>query len=203
MKCQGGCWMEKGSHISIKHIRVKHLFVLFYLEKHIFTWVGPVWDSCWAPLCLSLQVFPPSPFHPLFPASSRLFPANFLKHSLKRDLKEHTVERRREGLCWNCEHTPSTGFPSCSIAHGHQPRTDFWEKRELSWDPIIPCNIFRLHFSGVLAGGIRFSKSSSTEPVTEKHLSVKQLQHTHYSSWLFLKPLLQYIWRKRSTGSPK
>lgn len=57
--------------------------------------------------------------------------------------------------------TPRMCFPSCSIIQGHQPRTDFWENRELGGgclegvEPVTPGNIFRLHFSGVLAGGIR------------------------------------------------
>lgn len=82
----------------------------------------------------------------------------------KQTNKLQTVLRRK--------HTPSTCFPSCSLTHGHQPRTALWEKRELGcgfleeaeWP--IPGNIFRLHFSGVFAGGIRLSRSSSTEPVT-------------------------------------
>lgn len=70
-------------------------------------------------------------------------------------------------------HTPSTCFPSCSLTHGHQPRTDFWENRELGRDFFkvaglpIPGNIFMLHFCGLFAGGIRLSRSNSTEPVTE------------------------------------
>lgn len=38
------------------------------------TLVGPVWDSCWAHLCLSQQVLPPFPFPPLFPKSFLLYP---------------------------------------------------------------------------------------------------------------------------------
>ena len=83
------------------------------------------------------------------------------------------------------KHTPRSCFPSFSIAHGHQPRTDFWEKRELDSifleeaDPIIPGSIFKLHFSGVLAGGMRLSRSSSTEPVTE----IWQINTTAYLSF--------------------
>lgn len=39
----------------------------------------------------------------------------------------------------------------------------FLEEAELA----IPGSIFRLHFSGLLAGEIRLSRSSSTEPITE------------------------------------
>lgn len=75
--------------------------------------------------------------------------------------------------CWEAKHTPSTCFPSCSATHGHQPRTAFWEKRELGRgffkeaEFSIPGNIFRLHFSGLLAGGMRLSRSNSTEPIKE------------------------------------
>lgn len=73
--------------------------------------------------------------------------------------------------CWEKLLTPSTRFPSCSFTHGHQPRTAFWEKSELGSGFFkedefgIPGSIFRLHFSGLLAGGIRLRRSNSTEPL--------------------------------------
>lgn len=102
------------------------------------------------------------------------FPCEILKHSIKLwPGNKPTNNKLNKGLCWREKHTPSTCFPSCSFTHGHQPRTDFWEKSELGIgffkeaELPIPGIIFRLHFSGLLAGGIRLSRSSSTEPVTE------------------------------------
>lgn len=74
------------------------------------------------------------------------------------------------------QHTPRTVFSFCLSSHGHQPRTDFWEKSEfldVAHGPIFPSSIFRLHFSGVLAGGTRLSRSSSTEPVGNVTLHIK------------------------------
>lgn len=128
------------------------------------TWVDPVWDSCWAHFYPSQQVVPLLPSHPLFLVSSLLFPVK----SFKCWLFKGCVEK------WNhvedmSKLTVSTQLPFCAFAHGHQPRTDFREKRDVGFAleatvPFIPGNILRVHFSGVLAGGTSLSRSSSTEP---------------------------------------
>lgn len=139
------------------------------------TLVGLVWDSCLAHLCLSLQASPASPSHPLFQASFLLFPGKHLSTFIIK--RKHRYKKLC--VCWEEQLTPSTSFPSCWFTHGHQPRTAFWEKSELGSgffkedDFGIPGSIFKLHFSGLLAGGIRLRRSSSTEPLGEIKLGGK------------------------------
>lgn len=88
--------------------------------------------------------------------------------------KETQIKKnKKQEVCWGEQLTPSTCFPSCSFTHGHQPRTAFWEKSDLGIGFFmnsefgIPGSICRLHFSGLLAGGIKLRRSSSTEPLGE------------------------------------
>lgn len=142
-----------------------------YIHTHTYqnvgtflTLVGPVWGSYLAHLSLSLQASPASPSPPLFQVSFLLFPVKHLNA---------VVIKRNQKLeaCWEEQLTPSTCSPSCSFTHGHQPRTAFWEKSELAiglfkeFEFANPGNIFRLHFSGLLAGGIKLRRSSSTDPL--------------------------------------
>lgn len=77
-----------------------------------------------------------------------------------------TIIRLKAGL------TVRVFLPSCSMAHGHHPLTDFWEKSDVGGRLLPVCvSMLKLHFSGVLDGGIRWSRSNSTVPVWESVLS--------------------------------
>lgn len=149
------------------------------------TSAGLVWDSCWAHLCLSLQASPASPSHPLFQESFLLFP---VKHLSTFIINQENIDTKNLFVCWEEQLTPSTCFPSCSFTHGHQPRTAFWEKSELGngffkEDEFgIPGSIFKLHFSGLLAGEIKLRRSSSTEPLGEIKLGGKKMHELEFET---------------------
>ena len=74
--------------------------------------------------------------------------------------------------------TPRTFLSSCSMKQGHQPLTDCWansevDRSDLGCTPCFPSIISREHFAGILAGGTRFRRSSSTVPV----MSLQHFQH--------------------------
>lgn len=154
------------------------------------TWVLPVWDSCLARLCLSPLASPPSLCPPLFQVSSLLCPGQWKNGCYRVTQNKNAKKKKWMQVVLRGNHTASTCFPSCSLTQGHQPRTDFWEKRELAAsfldELLIPGNILSLHFSELFAGGIRLRRSSSIVPETNIKIQINDFKILSSLFWYIL-----------------
>lgn len=183
--CQGGCLLEKKNPIAFKYTVYSYTYSTYQSVGTFLTLVDLVWDSCLAHLSLSLQASLASLSPPLFQVSFLLSPVKYFNTVIITRNHRFFFFFFKKEVCWGEQLTPSTCFPSCSFTHGHQPRTAFWEKSELGIGLFkedefgIPGSIFRLHFSGLLAGGIKLRRSSSTEPLGE--IKFKSIRNVNWN----------------------
>lgn len=186
-------WTKGRTYLDGCLNKVQHTVLLtlsnqawYWMAKHWYshTLEDLVWGSCWVHLFLSQLVSLLSPSLPPLPVSSPLYP-NATKRTVFTICTLHMQYASCIlflAVCLQATLTARIFLPSSSMAQGHQPLTDFWEKSDVGVR-FLPVwfSMLKEHFSGVLAGGIRWSISNSTVPVLES-----QLPKTSKLPWIFL-----------------